>query len=160
MGISMKTVYRVLAYLVAAGVVVQAMAIVYGVSGLYKWISDGGVFDKATLENKDADFPETVGLAVHGLNGSLIIPLVALALFVCSFFAKVPRGVRWAGFVLLLVVIQVNLGFAAPGLPALGALHGLNALALFTAALVAGRRARVTAVSAAEAPRPGVTTAV
>lgn len=141
----MKRVYQVLAYLVAAGVVVQAMAIVYGISGLSKWVSNGGVFDKAALESEDAAFPEVTGLAVHGINGSMIIPALALVLFVCAFFAKIPRGVRWAGLVLALVVVQINLGFAGPGVPALGALHGLNALALFTAALVTARRVRISA---------------
>jgi heme A synthase len=139
----MRKAYRVLAYLIAAEVAVQAMAMVYGIAGLDKWISDGGVFDMATRQNDDSAFPEAVGFMIHGINGSLIIPVLALALLVLSFFAKVPNGVRWAGLVLLLVVIQINLGFAGPGVPLLGALHGLNALALFAVAFHTARRARV-----------------
>jgi hypothetical protein len=38
--------------------------------------------------------------------------------------------------------VQGQLGFLGHEVPAVGALHGLNALALFTAALYAGRRIR------------------
>jgi hypothetical protein len=37
----------------------------------------------------------------------------------------------------------VMLGFSAADVPALGAVHGTNALLLFTAALITARRARV-----------------
>ena len=156
----MRKVYQILAYLIAAEVVVQAMVMVYGIAGLDKWISAGGVFDSATRENDDAAFPEAVGFMLHGINGSLVIPVLALLLFISSFFAKVPQSVRWAGLVLLLVAVQMNLGFAGHSVPALGALHGLNALALFTAALYAARRARSASLSPAEQPRAGATTAV
>ena len=45
----------------------------------------------------------------------------------------------------MLVGVQASLGFSASDLPALGALHGINALLLFATALFAGRRARVAA---------------
>jgi heme A synthase len=83
----------------------------------------------------------------------MVIPLVALALFICSFFARVPGGVKWAGVVLLLVVVQILLGMFAHVIAALGALHGLNALLLFTAALYTARRVRSAA--AREADRAG-----
>ena len=47
----MRTVYRVLAFLVALEVAVQAMFIVYGDAGLGLWVEDGGVVDKATFDN-------------------------------------------------------------------------------------------------------------
>jgi hypothetical protein len=156
----MRKAYRILAYLIAAEVVVQAMAMVFAIAGLDKWITNGGVFDKAVMESDQAPFPEVVGIMVHGSNGSIVIPALALLLLVFSFFAKVPRAVRWAGLVFLLVVVQVNLGYAGPDIPALGALHGLNALALFTAALYTARRARAVPPSAVEQPLPQATTAV
>ena len=155
----MRKVYRILAYLIAAEVAIQAMAMVYGIAGLDKWISDGGVFDMATRQNDDSAFPEAVGFMVHGINGSIIIPVLALALLVVSFFAKIPNGVRWAGLVFLLVVIQVNLGFAGPAVPALGALHGLNALTLFAVAFFAARRARTTTPEPAEQPQARIRSA-
>ena len=44
----MKNVYRVLAFLVAAGVMLQAAAIAFGMFGLIKWIENGGTLDKST----------------------------------------------------------------------------------------------------------------
>jgi hypothetical protein len=137
----MRTAYRVLAHLVAILVAIQAMAAVYAIAGLGKWIDGGGVADKAAFESDDP-FPEVVGFAVHAINGMMIIPVIALALLIISFFARVAGGVRWAVIVLVLVVVQIALGIFGHDVPALGALHGLNALVLFSAALQAGRNSR------------------
>ncbi len=156
----MKSLYRVLAYLVAAEVVVQAMLMVYAIAGLGKWVDNGGVFDKSVQESGQSPFGEFVGFIIHGINGTIVIPVLALLMLVCSFFTKIPGAVKWASLVFLLVVVQVNLGYAGPGVPALGALHGLNALALFTAALYTARRARVVAPNPVEQPVTRATTAV
>lgn len=148
----MRTVYRVLAYAVAVEVVVQAMAMVYAVAGLGKWIEDGGVLDKSVMESEESPFPEVVGMMIHGINGTLVIPLLALVLLIVSFFARIPGAAKWAGLVLLLVVVQANLGFAGHDIPAVGALHGLNALLLFSAAVVTARRARDVAPGPAPEP--------
>jgi len=150
----MRTVYKVLAYIVAAEVVVQAMLIVYAIAGLSKWVSNGGVFDKAVMEDRQIIFPEIIGLPLHGLNGGIIIPVIALALLICSFFAKVPGGVMWAALVLALAIVQVQLGYMGHDLTVAGALHGLNAMALFVTALHAARRSRVAAAATAEAAQP------
>lgn len=136
----MRSVYKALAYLVALEVVVQAIAIVYAVAGLGIWVDHGGVFDKSVLESDASPFPEAVGFSLHGINGSTVVPLLALALLVVSFFARTPRASRWAALVLLLVAVQVTLGILSHVVAVLGALHGLNALLLFTAALYAARR--------------------
>jgi hypothetical protein len=138
----MRTAYKVLAYIVAAEVALQAMFMVYGDAGLGKWIDGGGVLDTAVMESGGSPFPEVVGFILHGMNGMLVIPAVALALLIVSFFAGVPGGVKWAGVVLGLVVLQVTLGLLGHSVPMLGALHGLNALGLFTTAAYAARRAR------------------
>ena len=131
-----------LAWLIAAEVMVQAAAIVYAIAGLGIWIDqDGGVLDKATMESEGTPFPEIVGFMIHGLNGQMIIPALALILMIVSFFAKVPGGVKWAGFVLLAVVVQVLLGMFLHEVSALGMLHGINALILFGVATMAGVRA-------------------
>ena len=141
----MRTAYRVLAYLVAAEVVVQAAAMAFGVAGLSHWVKAGGVFDRSVFDGAEQAFPEVAGFIVHGINGSIVVPALALALVVVSVFAKVPRGSTWAVAVFVLVGVQATLGFSAADLPALGALHGVNALLLFGTALFAGRRARVAA---------------
>ena len=148
----MRTVYRVLAYAVAVEVVVQAMAMVYGVAGLGKWVEDGGVFDKSVMESEENPFPEVVGLIIHGINGMLVIPLIALALLVVSFFVRIPGAAKWAGLVFLLVALQITLGLSGHAVPAIGALHGLNALVLFSTAVVTARRARDVAPGPASEP--------
>jgi hypothetical protein len=137
----MRTTYRVLAFLIAAEVVIQAAAIAYAVFGFFKFVDDGAVIDKASKESGET-FDGVVGFIVHGINGMMIVPLLALVLLVVSFFAKVPGGVKWAGILVGLVVVQVLLGMFAHELPWLGGLHGLNALAVFTVALLAAHRAR------------------
>ncbi len=147
----MRTTYRVLAYLVALGVAVQAAAIAYAYFGLGKWIEDGGVLDKATMESEGAGFTGVLGFAVHGINGQMVIPVIALLLLIVSFFARVPRGVLWAGIVVLVVALQVTLGLLSFAVVGLGMLHGMNALVLFTVAVIAARR-----VSTVAAPAPSV----
>jgi hypothetical protein len=150
----MRKVYVVLAYIVAAEVIVQAMLMVWAIAGLTKWVNNGGVFDKAVMEDHQIIYPEVVGIPLHGLNGGIIIPSIALALFIWSFFAKVPGGAKWAGFVFVLAVVQGQLGYLGHDFPAAGAVHGLNALVLFLAALHTARRSRVVASTAtAEVPQ-------
>lgn len=138
----MRKTYRVLGYLIAAMVVVQAMAIGYALSGLNHWVAeDGGVYNKQLTESKEAPFIEGFGFAVHALNGMMLIPLLALLFLIVSFFAKVPQGSRRAGAVLGLVVLQVMLGFTAHSLPAAALLHVLNAFAILVVAFTSARRA-------------------
>ncbi|MDQ1483968.1 MAG: hypothetical protein QOF35_2044 [Actinomycetota bacterium] len=139
----MRSTYRVLAFIIAAEVAVQASAIAFGVFGLFKWVDDGNTLDKAAFADQNLTFPGLVGFVIHGINGQMVIPLLALIFLIVSFFAKVHHGVRWAGAVLAIVVIQVLLGMFAHGVPGLGLLHGLNALILFGTALTAGRRTSV-----------------
>jgi hypothetical protein len=156
----MRSAYKILAYVVAAEVVVQAMAMVFAIAGLGKWVAEGGVLDKAVFESGESPFPEVVGFVIHGINGMMVIPLIALLLLISSFFARIPGGIKRAGLVLLLVVVQVSLGLFGHVIPALGALHGLNALMLFTAAIYTARRARAVAVSPAVEPDERVATPV
>src|SRR3977135_1006780 len=118
--------------LVAAGVVVQAMAIALGWFIALKDLDDGAVIDK----NYEGNF----GHVLHSQVGTLVIPVLALLLLIVSFFAGVAGGVKWAAIVFGLVVLQVVLAFVALAAPAVGALHGLNALALIAVAGIAGRR--------------------
>ena len=138
----MRTAYKLLAYLVAVEVVIQAMAVVWAIAGLGKWVTEGGVLDKATIESGGKPFPEITGLIVHGINGSFVVPGIALILVIVSFFSRLRGAIKWAAIVFVLAVVQGQLGFLGHEIPAIGALHGLNALALFAAALYTGRRIR------------------
>jgi len=134
--------YRVLGYLIAAEVAVQAAAIAFAVFGLSSWVDGGGVLDKAAMESDSLDFQGVVGFMIHGMNGTMVIPLLGLLLLVVSPFARIPGGVLWAVAVLALIVIQVTLGLMAHEMPSLGMLHGINALLLFGVAFTAAHRAR------------------
>jgi hypothetical protein len=136
----MKSVYRALAYLVALEVVIQAAAVAFAIAGLGKWIMEGGVLDAAAMESESTGFTEEVGFMIHGINGQMIVPLIALLLLISSFFAKIPGGVMWAGLVLATVVVQVLLGIFGHGAPVLGLVHGAVAFVLFTFAVIAARR--------------------
>ena len=144
----MRTAYKVLAYIVAAEVAVQAMVMVWAIAGLGVWVDKGDVFDKSIMESEALPFTEVIGIIVHGINGIFVIPALALALLIVSFFTKVRGAIKWAAIVLLLTVAQGQIGFLGHEFPLAGALHGLNALALFGTALYTGRRIRT-------APRRG-----
>jgi hypothetical protein len=146
----MRTAYKVLAYLVAAEVAVQAMVMVWAIAGLGKWVDGGGVFDKSVMESQGMPFPEVLGILVHGINGSFVVPAIALVLLVVSFFTKIRGSIKWALTVFALVVTQALLGFLGHELTAAAAAHGLNALALFGAATYAARRLRAAAPTAVE----------
>jgi Family of unknown function (DUF6220) len=140
----MRTAYRVLAFVIAAEVAIQAASIAYALFGLGLWVDGGGVLDKATMESPDTTFAGDGGFALHGINGQIVIPVLVIVLLVLSFFAKVPRGVMWAGVTLGLVVLQVLLGLFGHAVPFLGALHGINALLIFGVAVMAAMAARAT----------------
>jgi hypothetical protein len=156
----MRTAYKVLAYLVAAEVAVQAMVMVWAIAGLGKWVDGGGVFDKAVIESQGTPFPEVAGILVHGINGLFVVPALALLLLIVSFFTKVRGAIKWAVIVFVLVVVQGQLGELGHDFPLAGAVHGLNAMALFGVALYAGRRLRAATAVGVEQPETRTTAPV
>ena len=124
----MRTTYRVIAYLLALSVAVQASLIAFGAFALENNIDNGPVSDG-----------DTTGVTLHH-SFAYIVVLFAMALLAVSFGAKVQHGVRWAAIPLGLVVVQFFLAYAAYSAAIVGVLHGLNALAIFAVALLAGRR--------------------
>jgi len=136
----MRRAYHVIAYVIAAEVVVQAMMIATGVAGLSHWIDDGATVNKHVLD-KDPSFTGSWGFAVHAINGQMLIPLLAIVLLVISFFAKVAGGTRWALYILGLIIVQVVLGVSQGDVPYLGLLHGANAFAILVTAILTARRA-------------------
>lgn len=122
------------------------MAIAYGLAGLGHWIAeDGGVLDKQVMESESLSFAGLGGFITHGINGMMVIPVLALLFLVVSFFAKLPGASTRAGGVVGLVVLQVALGIASHGLPSAILLHALNAFAIFVLAFTAAHRARPAA---------------
>lgn len=149
----MRSAYKYLAFAVPVLVAVQAAAIAFAFFGLGKWIEDGGTLDKAAMEDEDLSFTGVLGFMVHGINGQMVIPLVAIILLIVAFFAKIPGGVKWAAFILLDVIVQIAFAFGAFGAPAIGMFHGLNALFLAWLGYTAGRR--VDTMAAAETSYQG-----
>ncbi len=105
------------------------------------------------IDNGPVSDGDTTGVTLHQ-SFAYVVVLFAVALLAVSFGAKVQHGVRWAAIPLGLVVVQFFLAYAAYSAAIVGVLHGLNALAIFAVALLAGRRvpkaAPVAKPSAAE----------
>ncbi len=74
----MKQVYRVLAFLIAAGVAIQAASIAYGMFGLIKWIEEGGTLDQST------ELTPALG-GYTGFRGTPRVAFSSSQLFRCSF---------------------------------------------------------------------------
>jgi hypothetical protein len=127
----MKTAYRVVAFAIAALVAIQAAAIGYAVFAQQNWIETGGTLDKAALESSA---PGTAALVFHTLDGGVVL-LLALALLIIAFFAKIPQGVRWAVMVLMWTVVQIALGTLSHLVAVIGAVHGVVAFVLFGVAV-------------------------
>jgi hypothetical protein len=94
------------------------------------------------MESETTTFTGDGGFPLHGINGEMVFPLLVLILLVLSFFAKVPRGVMWAGVLFGLTVLQIAFAVLGRGLPILGVLHGANALLIFGVAVMAAMAAR------------------
>ncbi|GAB3716292.1 hypothetical protein [Mariniluteicoccus flavus] len=133
----MRTAYRSLAYVICALVAVQAAMHAWSSAGLIKFLGGGGTLDMGAAAPPPV--PEFAGVIAHAMIGTYVIPLVAVALVVVAFLARASGAVRGAIMVLVLVVVQVLLGFLGHTLTVLALLHGLNALALFSVAFVAAR---------------------
>ena len=142
----MRGFYRFLAFTMAAAVIVQAAAIAYGVFGLAHDVEAGVVVDK--------NYQDNLGLTIHGIDGPLVIPLLALMLFISGIvLRKVSGALRWASIVFGLVVLQVVLAMISFGIPIVGLLHGTNALLILLLALKASTvtRSRVAGTMAQSA---------
>lgn len=126
----MRMTYRALAIAIVALVALQAASHAWVSAAIGASLSEGQAFDVEAFMAA----PEFAGIIIHGLSGMYVIPAVALALLVVSFFTRIPRTVLWAGIIVALVAIQVALGVLAHGVTALAFIHGLNALILASAA--------------------------
>jgi hypothetical protein len=142
----MRAAYLWLARIIALLVVVQAMTIVFAVAGLFNWITEkGGSLDSSVVASWDETpptFTGAIGHFIHWMSGERVIPTLAIALLVVSFFAKVNRGIVIAAVLLALVALQTLSGLFAAGMPYLGLWHGLGAFLVFGAAMAAAMKAK------------------
>jgi hypothetical protein len=140
----MRPTYRILGLTISGLVVVQAAAIAFAMFGVLHFVDDGDSLNKSLVDDRTG-FDGAIGMNIHSI-GAMVISLLAIILLILSFFAKIPGGVKWAGFVFLAVLVQWALAIAAFGAPVVGALHGLNAFA------IAGLAARAATQAGAVAP--------
>ena len=136
----MRATYVWLSRLIALGVVLQAAFIAFGTFDILNAADDGRAYT--------GDF--NTGQVLHSVFGLMVIPLLAIIMLIVSFFARIPGGVKYAGIVFGLVVLQFLLALVAFPVPVLGVLHGLNAFALAAVAGLAGRKATTAPPSATE----------
>lgn len=122
--------YRGIAYGVAGFVVLQAAFLALGFFALEHDVDNGKIVDK--------NYDGNAGLMLHGI-GAIVVAVLALALIITSLVVKTAGASKRAGAVLGLVVLQWVLAFVAFGLPAIGALHAINAFAVLAAAVWAAR---------------------
>ena len=156
----MRSAYKNLCYFIAVLVVLQAGFVAWAFFGMTDWIdNENGVVNKELLECDDCDqnFFAEWGFALHMFFvGFVLIPLISLITLIVSFFSKVPGAPKWAGGIVLLVILQV---FVLPALareidPIFGALHGINALVLLGVALMAAKRVEVPSANLQTHRRP------
>jgi hypothetical protein len=155
----MRKTYLILARTISVLIVVQAMAIVLIVAGLFHWIDGGGTLDKSVVDGWDSNPPDwqgSIGGLFHFfLVGTILIPLSGLLLLIVSFFAKIPRGVGLAAAIVVSIIVQYFSAVIADSAPYVGLIHGLNAfilLGLTVAAAMAAKGAPEAAVPEAPAP--------
>jgi hypothetical protein len=135
-----RTTYRIIASTIPFLVLLQVTVIAGAWFLVQNDLDNGAVLDRNTENNW--------ALVVHGQVGAIVIPLLALSLFVVSFFAEIPGGVKWAAIVLGVTILQVFLAFAGYAVPLIGLLHGANALAVAGLAEVAAGKAKKVPVPA------------
>ena len=119
----MRKTYRIVADIIAIDVVIQSMAMVFAIAGLFKWIDDGATLDKSVIEGWQDDPPTwtgSIGHFIHVMNGTFLIPLLGIILLIVSFFAAVKGAVKWAAIVAVSIIVQVLAGIFAASRPTWG----------------------------------------
>ncbi|MEO7350377.1 MAG: hypothetical protein ABIR34_07100 [Marmoricola sp.] len=151
----MRAAYRVLGLTISGLVVIQAAAIAFAMFGVLHFVDDGDLLNKSLVDDRTG-FDGAIGMNIHSV-GAILISLLAIILLILSFFAKIPGGVKWAGFVFLAVLLQWVLAIAAFGAPAVGALHAVNAFAVAGLGARAAKQASAVAADASAQEAAAVT---
>ncbi len=111
----MRTAYKVLGHTIAGLVVLQAAAIAFALFGVWHFVDGGDSLNKSIADDRSG-FDGAIGVKIHSF-GAMLISLVAIILLILSFFAKIPGGTKWAGYVFLAVLLQWVLAIVAFGVP-------------------------------------------
>jgi len=126
----MKTAFRWLTAVLFVAIVCQVGFAGYGAfDAIHK--AENGPISQKTLEDT---------FNAHGFLGTLIV-LVMLVLLIVAAAGRVgDKYVKWSGGIFLLGILQAVLGGVSTSVPALGFLHGLNALAIYAAVALLAHR--------------------
>ena len=139
----MRTTFRYLTSVLFVAVLVQVALAAFG------------AFD-AVHKSKHAPVAHTTidnGFAAHVLLGYIIILVMLLLLIVAAAGRLGPTPIRFAGALLLAGIVQAILGSISENAPAVGVLHGINALAIYALSGLLAHRIW-TADRAAIGPNP------
>jgi len=137
-----KTAFRWLTAVLFVAVLVQVGLAGYGAFHAVH-AADKTSISKKTIEN---------AFNAHVAVGYLIV-LAMLVLFVIAATGRLGRSnVQWSGGILILGIVQAVLGIASESVPAIGALHTLNALAIFATTGLLAHRSWAKGRSATRAP--------
>ncbi len=117
---ALRTVYRYWVSILAAAVVVQVALAGYGAFYAVKKVADNPID-----ENTFAD-----GFAVHAGFGYLIFLGVLIAVILALLARPGKRTVLLTVGALVLMIVQILLAWIGSEVPAVGALHPVNALIL------------------------------
>jgi heme A synthase len=121
---SMRAIYRFWAMLLFVAIIVQVALAGFGAFSAAKKVGDGPNDTTPSLTNKQFDH----GFGPHDALGYLIF-LASILLLIFALASRFDRKrVLLALAMPLLVFVQIVLAVAGGSIPAIGALHPLNAL--------------------------------
>ncbi len=141
----MRAVFRVLTSVLFVAIVAQ---VALAALGSFRAVHDS---KSVPLSQKSIES----GFNAHAALGYIIVLLMLLMLVVAAAGRLEPMKVKLAGALFVLGIVQAILGMASESVPAIGLLHGINALAIYAlAGLLAhkswtGDRGRPTTAAAA-----------
>ncbi len=140
----MRSAFRILTSVIFVAVVVQVGLAGYGIFNAIHKAKTAPLTQKA-LED---DIGAHSGFGYFVLLAMLLLLLVALAGKLGSAESK------WAGGLFALGVLQAILGAASTSAPALGFLHGINALAIYAVSALLAHRTWTAHRTATDPPAP------
>ena len=127
----MRTLFRWLTTVLFVAIVVQVALAAYG------------AFDAVHKAEKAAVSQKTIedGFNAHVALGYVIV-LVMLALLIVAAAGRLgASAIRFSAILVVLGILQAILGMASESTPAIGPLHGINALAIYAVSALLAHRA-------------------
>lgn len=143
----MRSTFRSLTSILFVAIVVQVMLAAFGAFDAVHKSKHTPITHK-TIDN---------GFGPHSVLGYAIVLVMVLLVITAAAGRVGPGPVRMAGALLACGILQIILGVVSESAPAVGVLHGLNALAIFS---LSGLLAHRTWAAERVAARPAAAAAV